>query len=485
MSPGALLAGLRAALGTDAVLTPSPDQPAALDAYLVDWRKRYQGKALAVVRPANTAEVAATVSLCAAHGVTIVPQGGNTSLVGGSIPDDAGQQIVLSLNRLNKVLGVDAANLSMTVQAGCLLADVQKAADEAGLLFPLSLAAEGSCTIGGNLATNAGGTQVLRYGTARELCLGLEAVSAQGLVWDGLKSLRKDNTGYDLRDLLIGSEGTLGIITAASLRLYPRPASRQAALVAVATLDQALALLTMARRQLDASLTGFELMHRYPLSLLARHLPDQARVMQSLAGLGSGDTTPVWTILLDAASSQSAPVLDTQIEDLLGEALVQGVIQGASLARNQTQYRAMWALREAIPLAERVEAMMVKHDIAVPTSRVPEFVSHAEAALGQHFPGCRVVCFGHLGDGNLHFNVQAPEGASPAAFLADHEHAVNNLVYDLAQRLGGTISAEHGIGQLKREALAQRQNGVGTLWMRAIKQALDPAGTLNPSRLVP
>ncbi len=493
-----LLNTLRQTLGDDAVLTPCASDP--LDRHLVDWRKRYQGRALAVVRPANTEGVSAAVKLCAQHGVSIVPQGGNTSLVGGSVPDASGRQIVLSLSRLNRVLSIDPSNLSMTVQAGCTLAQVQEAADQAGLLFPLSLASEGSCTIGGNLATNAGGTQVLRHGTARALCLGLQAVTAQGDVWDGLKALRKDNTGYDLRDLLIGSEGTLGIITAATLALSPRPASQIAALASCATLPDCLSLLQAARQSLGAALSGFELMHSLPVSLTLRHLPDQAKAIHALmapapdvntntesatAPAQSPHDIPTWTILMDASSSQAHSALSAQVEELLQHAMEQGWVRSASLAHNQAQYRQMWALRESLPLAEKIEGLMVKHDIAVPTSAIPAFVQSAELALQMAFPDCRIVCFGHLGDGNLHYNVQGPPSVTDLDFMAEHEHAVNAVVYDIALSLGGTLSAEHGIGQLKREELGRRQTPVGTAWMRAIKQALDPSDTLNPGRLVP
>ena len=485
----ALLAALRALLGPSRVLVPADAHDPEFSRYQTDWRGRYTGHALAIVRPGSVEDVARTVKLCAQHRVSLVPQGGHTGLVGGGVPDASGQQIVLSLQGLNRVLAVDAANLSMTVEAGCLLADVQRAADEAGLLFPLSLASQGSCTIGGNLATNAGGTQVLRYGTARELCLGLQAVNAQGEVWQGLKSLRKDNTGYDLRDLLIGSEGTLGIITAASLRLYPKPASRQAALVSCDTDDQALALLCLARHHLDAALTGFELMQRYPVSLALRHMPDQAGAARQLCPRAGGqfDITamPEWTVLLDAAGPHSPEALQEALTQLLSLAHQTGLIQQACLAQSDTQYREMWALREGIPLAEKIEGTMIKHDIGVPTSCVPAFLQQADAALQAAFPGCRIVCFGHLGDGNLHYNVQAPSGTPDQRFLSAHEHAVNTIVYDIVSQLGGTISAEHGIGTLKRSELGQRQDPVSTSWMRAIKQALDPQGTLNPGRLVP
>jgi FAD/FMN-containing dehydrogenase len=482
MSKTSLIQKLKEALGEHAVLCHDAAQPDRLNPYLIDWRRRYQGKALAVIRPSDTQGVATAIRLSAKHGVSIVPQGGNTSLVGGSVPNESGTQLVLSLTRMNRVLCIDPENLSMTVQAGCLLADVQAAAERAGLLFPLSLASEGSCTIGGNLATNAGGTQVLRYGTARELCLGIEGVNAHGDIWDGLKSLRKDNTGYDLRGLLVGSEGTLGIITAASLRLFPRPRSVQAALVTCDTLDNALALLARAREQLDAQLTGFEVMHRTPLELLTKHLPEQARALKSLH---ESNQLPEWTVLIDAASSQSSQSLDSQVEQLLGEALANELVQAACVAQNQSQYQAMWAVREGIPLAEKAEGLMVKHDIAVPSSQVPRFVEQTSKALAQRFPGTQVVCFGHLGDGNLHYNVRGPQGISDHTFLAEHERSVNTVVYDIAQSLGGTISAEHGIGRLKREELGLRQAASRTQTMQAIKLAMDPCNTLNPGTMVP
>lgn len=478
----ALLEALRQTVGATAVRIPTSEDP--LDAHQVDWRKRYRGQALAIVCPANAQEVAEVVRLCGRHRVSIVPQGGNTSLVGGSVPDDSGQQIVLNLQRLNRVLDVDAANLSMTVQAGCLLADVQGAADAAGLLFPLSLASEGSCTIGGNLATNAGGTQVLRYGTARELCLGLEAVTAQGEIWDGLKSLRKDNTGYDLRDLLIGSEGTLAIITAATLRLYPRPTRHQAALVGCDSLAQCVSLLQHTRTRLDARLTGFEVMHQATLALALRHLPEQAQAARALLTPADSEL-PTWTVLLDTCDTGPSSTLTQDLEALLDDAHQQGLLSRAVLSHTDAQYRAMWTLRESIPMAEKMEGHMVKHDIAVPTSRVPTFVAQAEAALQQAVPGCRIVCFGHLGDGNLHYNVQAPADMATETFLAQHESRIHALVYDLALSLGGTMSAEHGIGQLKRTELGQRQSATRTAWMRAIKQALDPENRLNPGRMVP
>ncbi len=460
-----------------------PAQPADLQPFVRDWRQRYEGRALAIALPASTAQVAEVVRLCARHGVSIVPQGGNTSLVGASVPDATGRQLVLSLKRLNQILAVDAANLSITVQAGCVLAQVQEAADQAGLLFPLSLAAEGSCTIGGNLATNAGGTQVLRYGTARELCLGLEVVTAQGAIWHGLTALRKDNSGYALRDLFIGSEGTLGIITAASLRLFARPAGQSTALVACASLNAALALLQLARARLDAGLTAFEVMQRRPLALVQSHLPALAAPMSPLLS-GPDAEPPPWLVLIEHGHPHKEDDARAGLEAVLRQALEDGTALDAAVAHSRAQHRAMWALRESIPSAEKLEGLMVKHDIAVPTSAVPRFAERCEAALSAAFPGSRVVCFGHLGDGNLHYNVQAPEGVMAARFLADHEAAVQAIVYDTALALGGTISAEHGIGQLKRDDLALRKDPVALQLMRSLKQALDPQGLMNPGRML-
>lgn len=464
-----LLDSLRAAVGPAHVLADGD-----LSAWELDWRKRYRGKALAVVRPGTTEEVAEVVRACARHGAAIVPQGGNTGLVGGSVPDASGTQVLLSLQRMNRVREIDAANLTMTVDAGCVLQSVQEAAATEGLLFPLSLAAEGSCTIGGNLATNAGGTQVLRYGNARELCLGLEVVTAEGAVWDGLSGLRKDNTGYDLRDLYIGSEGTLGIITAATLKLYPRPAARVTALAAVATLDDAVQLLQLAQARLGAGLTGFEVMGAFALELVARHFP---QIRQPLAA------SP-WMVLLEQSDTESEAHARGLFEAMLEAALEQGTITDAAVAESIDQSRSLWHLRESIPLAQAEEGLNIKHDISVPVSRIPTFVAHTDAALAHAFPDARLVNFGHLGDGNLHYNVQAPAGTVAADFLRAHEAAVNELVYDAVAAHGGSISAEHGIGALKLDELTRRKPAVALDLMRAVKRALDPENRLNPGRLI-
>jgi FAD/FMN-containing dehydrogenase len=477
----AFLIALRGLLGDAHVAVPTGTGDAAHTASQTDWRGRYRGWALAIAAPADTAEVAGVVRLCSRHAVAIVPQGGHTGLVGGGVPDTSGQQLVLSLRRLHRILDVDVANLTLTAQAGCLLADVQAAAAQAGLLFPLSMASEGSCTLGGNLATNAGGTQVLRFGNARELCLGLEAVNAQGEVWHGLHGLRKDNTGYDLRQLLIGSEGTLGLITAATVKLFPQPRSQQAALLACPDLGACLSLLQAARQALDAQLTGFELMGAYPLTLARRHMASQAQVLNAL---GSNGDASAWVVLLDAASPLPASALQEQLAMLCQQAIEAQWAREVTLSQSSAQHRAMWALREAIPLAEKAEALMVKHDIGVPTSHIPRFVDEVQAVLQRALPGVRTVCFGHMGDGNLHFNVQAPEGVAASDFLARHQADVERIVYDLVAAHQGSMSAEHGIGQLKRQELARRGSTVKLGWMHAIKQAMDPQGLLNPGKVL-
>ena len=445
-----------------------------LSAYEVDWRRRWRGKALAVARPGSTAEVAAVVRACAEAGVALVPQGGNTGLVGGGVPDASGTQVLLSLQRLNRVRAVDSANLTLTVEAGCVLQTVQAAAAEHGLLFPLSLASEGSCTIGGNLATNAGGTAVLRFGNARELCLGLEVVTADGEVWHGLSGLRKDNTGYDLRDLFIGSEGTLGIITAATLKLFPQPAATMTALAACATLDACVALLMRARTRLGAGLTGFELMNRFSLDLVARHFPALAQPLPDAP----------WTVLLEQSDTEGEHEARARFEALLGSALEAGDIDDAAVAGSLAQSRNMWHLRESIPLAQAQEGLNIKHDIAVPVSAIPAFVAATDAALQRHAPGIRLVNFGHLGDGNLHYNVQAPPGVDPGRFLADNEPAVNHIVYDAVMAHHGSISAEHGVGELKRDELVQRKSALALALMQRIKAALDPDKRMNPGRVL-
>ncbi|MHB8949920.1 MAG: FAD-binding oxidoreductase [Rhodoferax sp.] len=472
-----LLDELRRIVGTAHVFTDGD-----LSAWEQDWRKRSHGKALAVVRPASTDEVAQVVKACAVYrqahpscGVSIVPQGGNTSLAVGATPDESGHQIVLSLQRMSAVRRLDADNLTVTVEAGCILQNLQERAEEASLLFPLSLAAEGTCTIGGNLGSNAGGTQVLRYGNARDLCLGLEVVTAQGEVWHGLSGLRKDNTGYDLRDLFVGSEGTLGIITAATMKLYPLPAAQLTALAAVPSLADAVALLALAHRRLGAGLTGFEVMGQFSLSLVAKHFP-QLPMPLSLA-------SPFF-VLLENSDHETEVHARSQFENLLEAALEQGCVSDAVVAESLSQARQLWHIRESIPLAQALEGLNIKHDISVPISRIPDFVRATDALLQQAIPGVRLVNFGHLGDGNLHYNVQAPAGADAAQFLRDHEVRVNTLVFDSVQAFDGSISAEHGVGSLKVDHLAHYKSPVALGMMRAIKQALDPQNLMNPGRVL-
>jgi FAD/FMN-containing dehydrogenase len=446
-----------------------------LAAWEMDWRKRSRGKALAVVRPASVQEVSGVVKACAAAGTPIVPQGGNTGLVIGGIPDESGTQVVLSLQRMNTIRATDKDNLTMTVEAGCILQSLQEAAQAQGFLFPLSLAAEGSCTIGGNLSTNAGGTQVLRYGNARELCLGLEVVNAQGDIWSALAGLRKDNTGYDLRDLFIGSEGTLGIITAATMKLYPLPAASLTAWAAVPTMADAVTLLGMAHRQLGAGLTGFEVMGQFALSLVARHYSQMRVPFQE---------SSAYCVLLELSDHESEAHARTQFESLLESAMDQGCITDAVVAENLTQAHQLWHVRESIPMAQAEEGLNIKHDISIPVSLIPKFCEETDALLRREIAGVRLVNFGHLGDGNLHYNVQAPTGGDSHAFLRDWEDKVNDLVYDQVRAFGGSISAEHGVGSMKVDKLPHHKSPVALEMMRAVKVALDPHNLLNPGRVV-
>ena len=466
-----LLGQLRQIVGATNVLTEGD-----LSAWELDWRKRERGRALAVVRPAATVEVAAVVKACAAAGVSIVPQGGNTGMVVGSTPDATGTQVVLSLLRMNTVRALDCGNLTITVDAGCVLQTLQEECEKAGFLFPLSLASEGSCTIGGNLGTNAGGTQVVRYGNTRELCLGLEVVTPQGEIWDGLSGLRKDNTGYDLRHLMIGSEGTLGIITGATMKLYPLPVAQLTAFAAVPSLDAAVQLLGLAHQHLSAGLTGFEVMGKFALSLVTKHFPQQRVPFQ--------DSDVPYCVVLENSDQESEAHARERFERLLEVAMEAGCVVDAVVAESITQARALWHIRESIPLAQAQEGLNIKHDISIAVSRIPEFVRLTDALLLQAYPGARLVNYGHLGDGNLHYNVQAPAGAGAEAFLRDDESGVNAVVYDMVDQFKGSISAEHGVGSLKRDKLEQHKSPVALNMMRAIKQALDPLNTMNPGRVL-
>ncbi|MFP5391693.1 MAG: FAD-binding oxidoreductase [Gammaproteobacteria bacterium] len=457
-------------IGAAHVLT-APDATAP---FLTDWRGRFTGRALAVLRPGSVDEVARLVQACAQHRVPIVPQGGRTGLVLGSVPDLSGESIVLSLTRLQRIRAIDTTNRTMTVDAGCVLQAIQEAAHTVGCLFPLSLAAEGSCSIGGNLATNAGGTGVLRYGNARDLCLGLEVVTPQGELWDGLRGLRKDNTGYDLRDLFIGAEGTLGIITGAVLKLYPQPKASITALVALASPQAALDLLSLAQDLCGASLTGFEMMSDLCLRLVARHFPSLPQPFM---------TRHPQYVLVEVSSSESEPHAVGLLEQAIGVAMERDIADDAVVATSVTQSRGLWHIREHIPLAQAAAGKNIKHDVSLPVSRIAVFIERTERQLRDAFPDCQLVCFGHLGDGNLHFNIAPADGESHEAFLA-HQGAINRIVHDSVVAHEGSISAEHGIGALKRDELMRYKSPVELGLMRAIKRALDPLGIMNPGKIL-
>ena len=464
-----LRARLDAAVGAAQVLTT----PADVAPFLTDWRGRFHGNALAAVRPGSTDEVAAVVRLCAELNVAIVPQGGNTGQCGGATPNDTDNAIVLLLSRMNRVRAIDPDNATLTAEAGVTLAAVQDAAAETGLLFPLSLAAEGSCTIGGNLSTNAGGTAVLRFGNARDLVLGIEVVLADGRIWNGLRGLRKDNTGYDLKQLFIGAEGTLGIVTAAVLKLYPSPRTRVTALVALSDVATTVRLLSDLRRTLGDRITGFELMSEYSLALSRKYHP---ALPNPCAGY------PWYALIQVDDSAIDSPILQ-QLERALSAALETGAALDATIAQSGEQARLLWALRENIAEAQRRDGPNIKHDISIPVSAIPHFLDEARAALTAALPGLRFVIFGHLGDGNLHYNLAAPEGVDPNTFLASTARA-NRIVYDLVAAHGGSISAEHGIGQQKRDELVRYKSAVEIDLMRRIKIALDPVGLLNPGKIL-
>ncbi len=445
-----------------------------MEPFLIDWRKRWRGASPAVAQPDSTQDVAAIVGWCAAHNVTIVPQGGNTGMVGGSVPSADGRSLVLSLKRMNKVRDLDTINNTLTAEAGCVLQDIQQAARDADRLFPLSLAAEGSCTIGGNLATNAGGVQVLRFGNMRDLCLGLEVVTPQGEVWNGLRGLRKDNTGYDLRDLFIGAEGTLGVITAATLKLYPQPLARLTAIAGLASPHAALQLLELAQRRLSSSLTAFELIADVCLDLVVQHVSGTRKPLT--------EACP-WYVLLECSDAESEAHATGRFNALMEEAFEAGIISDAALAGSMAQSRAFWGLREHIPLAQATEGDNIKHDISVPISAIGRFVEQTNAALDARFPGIRMVVFGHLGDGNLHYNVSTGP-ALPGATLMAAEPVINGIVYDAVHAAGGSISAEHGLGQLKVEENRHYKSPVELSLMASLKRALDPQGLMNPGKVL-
>jgi FAD/FMN-containing dehydrogenase len=470
MNRSELLASLASCVGERHVL----HTPADLAAYTEDWRRKYRGKAAAVVSPGSTAEVAAVLRLVSAHRLPVVTQGGNTGMSGGATPDGSGTQIVLSTRRLNRIRRVDALNDTIEVEAGVVLEAVQVAASEVGRLFPLALAAQGSCTIGGNLATNAGGTAVLRYGNARDLTLGLEVVTPDGRIWNGLRGLRKDNTGYDLKQLYIGSEGTLGVITAAVLKLFPPPTARRTALLALPSVANAVDLLCRARAELGPALTAFEVISAACVPLLKRHFSAMRWPFDA--------PVPV-VALVEMSDHESEAHARDVLESVLAQALESGIATDGVVGESVAQSRALWALREHLSEAQALEGAHIKHDISVPISGVAAFVEAAQAQVQRDFPGVRAAWFGHLGDGNLHFNLLAPEGTDPALFCAQQE-VVNRAVHDLVHAFGGSISAEHGLGQLRRDENARYKEGVELALMQSLKQALDPLGLMNPDKVL-
>ena len=446
----------------------------AIAPFLTEPRGTYQGQAEVVVRPGSTAELAAVVRACAAAGVAMVPQGGGTGLCGGAVPSAAGDQVVISLSRLNRIRSIDPQSFTMTVEAGCILADVQQAAESVGLLFPLSLGAEGSCQIGGNLSTNAGGTQVIRYGNSRDLVLGLEVVLPDGQVLDMLRGLRKDNTGYHLSGLFCGAEGTLGIISAAVLKLFPQPREVVTALLAVPDLDAVLKLLTLLRTATGDGLSGLEFIPRLALEMVLRHIP------------GTRDPFQVaypHYLLIEAVSGSEDGRLQREVEQLLGQAADAELILDATVAQSPAQAEALWHLRESIPDAQKPEGLSVKHDVSLPIHLVPQFVKEASRLVEEEVPGIRVVAFGHVGDGNVHFNLSQPLDMDRVEY-ARHRDRLSHVVHELAMSMGGSFSAEHGIGQLKRDELRRYRSEVELQVMRKIKAALDPSGLMNPGKVL-
>ena len=463
----AVIEALRKAVGPSACISDERD----MEPFLIEERGLWHGNADVVVRPTTTEQVAAVVRICAEAGVSVNPQGGNTGLLGGAVPQGG---VVLSLTRLNKIRELDAVNHTITVEAGCVLADVQAAAKDVGCLFPLSLGAEGSCQIGGNLSTNAGGVNVLRYGNTRDLVLGVEAVLADGSIWNGLRSLRKDNTGFDLKHLFIGSEGTLGIVTAAVLKLYPAPRAKETALAAAESPEAILDLFSRVRAVSGDTLTAFEMVPRIGIELGVQHTPGVSDPM--------AEPHPFYA-LIELTSPKEGNALRETLESVLEQAFEAGLVQDAVIAASEQQAKDLWRLRETIPEAQKSEGGSIKHDVAVPVSRVAEFVRAATALVEKEVPGCRVCAFGHIGDGNIHFNLSEPKGGDTKTFLAQMDD-INHKVHDLAVSMNGTFSAEHGIGILKRGELARYKSPVEMGLMRKLKAALDPGNVLNPGKVL-
>ncbi|MEQ8824369.1 MAG: FAD-binding oxidoreductase [Filomicrobium sp.] len=465
-----VLARLADVVGPDQALRSPEDQAR----YLTEWRDLYVGRTPVVLRPGSVEEVSQILSIANDARVAVVPQGGNTGLVGAQIPFESGDEIVVSLERLNKVRKVDPAAGYMVVEAGVVLAEVQAAAEEAGALFPLSLGAEGTCRIGGNLASNAGGVQVLSYGNTRDLTLGLEVVLPDGRIWDGLRALKKDNTGYDLKHLFIGSEGTLGIITAAVLKLFPRPVEKATAFVALSGLDAAQTLFERARKAAGTNLTAFEFMAAWCVDVVVEHMPGNRRPLEADAP---------WYVLIEISSGQADGGAQATLQSILEGGFEDGVVVDAAIAETLDQTGRLWKLREDMSEAQKFEGGSIKHDISVPVASIPEYVRRAEEVVQSVCKGAKPFVFGHYGDGNLHYNVMQPDGMDKKAYL-DMWDTMSEAVHDLVVSMGGSISAEHGIGRMKKDGLAKYRSSVELDMMRAVRKALDPNGILNPGKLV-
>jgi FAD/FMN-containing dehydrogenase len=466
-----LLDAIRAVVGDRGLLTgPSDTAP-----YSEDWRRLYQGRTSAVIRPGSTQELAAVVQLCAQSGTPIVPQGGNTSMVGGAVPNEDGSELILSTARLNRIRALDPADMTLTVEAGVTLKAAQLAAAEQECLLPLSISSEGTAQIGGVLAVNAGGNNTVRYGNARDLVLGLEVVLPDGSIWNGLRRLRKDNTGYCLRQLFVGSEGTLGIITAAVLKLAPQPKEIAVALCGVASPEAALRLFTKFQAHDAASISAFELMSGLGMSFVLKHIPGAVLPLESPAA---------FYVLVELASPRPNAGLRAMLEEVLERALEDGTVQDAAIAESESQRAAIWKLREEHSEAQKREGASVKNDVSVPVSKVPAFIREATAACEALLPGVRVVPFGHMGDGNIHFNLEQPVGSDPAWFLAQ-DHAIMDAVNAVVRAYDGSFSAEHGIGRLKPYMMPDWRGGAELALMQRIKAAIDPAGLMNPGKVLP
>ncbi|HEY6515296.1 MAG TPA: FAD-binding oxidoreductase [Steroidobacteraceae bacterium] len=475
LSPAQALSGLERILGPQGILRgDAHDAAADLEPYLNDHRRLYRGRALAIALPRTVAAVTELLAYCNEHHIGVVPQGGNTSYCGGATPDESGRQIVVSLSRLSRIRHLDPLNYSVVAEAGCVLADLQRAADEAQRLFPLSLGSEGSCQLGGNLATNAGGVHVLRYGMMRDLVLGLEVALADGRLLSSLGTLRKDNTGYDIKSLFLGAEGTLGIITAASLKLFPKLRAFATAFAAVPEPRAAVALLASLRDASGDRVSSFELIPRIAVDLTTRHIP----------GVRDPLTAPYpWYVLCELTSSRAADPLDDLLERSLAGALEEKLVLDAAVARNERDRSDFWKLRETIPEAQRRDGGSLKHDISVPVASIPDFIERGSRWIADNVPDARLVSYGHVGDGNLHFNLNQAAGADRATFLA-REEPVKRAIHDLVREFGGSFSAEHGIGRLKVGELERYASPVELDLMRAVKRTFDPNGILNPGKVL-